>query len=195
MYFLYLSRGCAEQQLLFLLFAYFILVTWSLDETDISCLLWLIRRWNSNFLFWMSTAFPPFLTADNLHQLIVLTVLLNVRSVIMEETQRKQWQFRVGPVSCVSGALQRWSETLPNSYFPDHSVTIPGFVAFQTERMLFWWEEMWCNPASCWNASTWLTEESRLWCCCLNPVWIDTVWILLPAEVIRMTVAVVNGCE
>lgn len=93
------------------------------------------------------------------------------------------------------GALQRWSETLPNSYFPDHSVTIPGFVAFQTERMLFWWEEKWCNPASCWNASTWLTEESRLWCCCLNPVWIDTVWILLPAEVIRMTVAVVNGCE
>lgn len=105
MYFLYLSRGCAEQQLLFLLFACFILVTWSLDETDISCLLWFIRRWNSNFLFWMSTAFPPFLTADNLHQLIVPTVLLNVRSVIMEETQRKQWQFRVGPVSCVSWSI------------------------------------------------------------------------------------------
>lgn len=194
MYFLYLSRGCAEQQLLFLLFAYFILVTWSLDETDISCLLWLIRRWNSNFLFWMSTAFPPFLTADNLHQLIVPTVLLNVRSVIMEETQRKQRQFRVGPVSCVSWSIAALKWDTAELLLP-RPQCYHTFVAFQTERMLFWWEEKWCNPASCWNASTWLTEESRLWCCCLNPVWIDTVWILLPAEVIRMTVAVVNGCE
>lgn len=59
----------------------------------------------ATFCFGCPQRFPPFMTADNLHQLIVLTVLLNVRSVIMEETQRKQWQFRVGPVSCVSWSV------------------------------------------------------------------------------------------
>lgn len=158
-------------------------MTLSFDETDISCLLWFIQRWNSKFL-----------TADNLHQLIVLTVLLKVCNYggDTEETMAVQ------SGTCFMCFMEHCSVEVRHCRTLTSQTTVLPYLAlwlFRQTGMLFWWEDMWCNPASCWNASTWVTEESRLWCCCLNPVWIDTVWILLRGEVTWMTVAVVNGCE
>lgn len=173
--------------------------------------------------------FKP-LATDNLHQLIVLTVPLpRARPVTPEELQEEVTEFQCWSCSREHHEEAVWTiiwthsvklvKTRGNTvsvvwcvscrkYFPDHSVTIPGFRTFQADRDISLSSKKkctgtalvviakWCNPrhvlwrslslawilncyCSCWNISILLAQGNPHCCCCLNPVWMNALFRFL----------------